>query len=196
MIVYADKTDHLRKESYWPSYNIAWVQICHEFTHWAKCVFMACVPFSKIEYYLPKDLFHEYAQLGKFPSSSDPVIFNASGGREQVAKYGDWFSYDKTPRALIFKRDHSKVTDITSMTKLMRSVLHLLSNSTLWRMPLFDISSCGIMTGTMISRRILSPSATVLLPTVLRMLFQLVVTWILQMVATRLELWGTDLMVE
>ncbi|ELU15812.1 hypothetical protein CAPTEDRAFT_183314 [Capitella teleta] len=49
-----------------------------------------------------------------------PEIFNASGGPEQVAKYGDWFSYERTPRALIFKRDHSKVTDMESMTKLMR----------------------------------------------------------------------------
>ena len=37
-----------------------------------------------------------------------------------VAKYGDWFSYERTPRARIFKRDHVKVTDIKSMTKLMR----------------------------------------------------------------------------
>jgi hypothetical protein len=37
-----------------------------------------------------------------------------------VEKYGDWFSYEKTPRALIFKRDHGKVTDLDSMMKLMR----------------------------------------------------------------------------
>jgi hypothetical protein len=27
-----------------------------------------------------------------------PEIFNASGSREQVAKYGDWFSYENSPR--------------------------------------------------------------------------------------------------
>ena len=49
-----------------------------------------------------------------------PNIFNASGGPEEVAKYGDWFSYSNTPRAKIFRRDHSNVKDIESMTKLMR----------------------------------------------------------------------------
>ena len=49
-----------------------------------------------------------------------PDIFNASGGQANVKKYGDWFTYDKTPRALIFKRDHVKVKDLDSMTKLMR----------------------------------------------------------------------------
>lgn len=47
-------------------------------------------------------------------------IFNLSGGQINVEKHGDWFSYERTPRALIFKRDHSKVSDINSMIKLMR----------------------------------------------------------------------------
>ncbi len=37
-----------------------------------------------------------------------------------MAKFGDWFSYERTPRALIFKRDHPSVKDVASMTKLMR----------------------------------------------------------------------------
>lgn len=37
-----------------------------------------------------------------------------------MKKYGDWFTYDRTPRALIFKRDNGKVVDINSMIKLMR----------------------------------------------------------------------------
>ena len=49
-----------------------------------------------------------------------PSIFNLSGAPAMVEKYGDWFSYDKTPRALIFGRDHSKVTDLDSMIRLMR----------------------------------------------------------------------------
>lgn len=49
-------------------------------------------------------------------------IFNESGGPANVAKYGDWFSYDRTPRANIFRRDHKKVTDVDSMTRLMRRV--------------------------------------------------------------------------
>lgn len=64
-----------------------------------------------------------------FHFSSFPEIFNASGGQEMVAKFGDWFSYENTPRAKIFRRDHSRVTDIESMTRLMRFVVpmfHLL----------------------------------------------------------------------
>lgn len=49
-----------------------------------------------------------------------PEIFNKSGGWDNVAKYGDWFTYDKSPRAQIFKRDQSKVIDLVAMQKLMR----------------------------------------------------------------------------
>jgi len=49
-----------------------------------------------------------------------PMIYNDSGIPALVEKYGDWFDYDKNPRAQIFKRDHSKVTDLDSMAKLMR----------------------------------------------------------------------------
>nr|XP_006813917.1 PREDICTED: putative phospholipase B-like 2-like [Saccoglossus kowalevskii] len=58
-----------------------------------------------------------------WPSYNVPYfkeIFNTSGCPENVAKYGDWFTYDKTPRAQIFRRDQSKVTDLNSMIKLMR----------------------------------------------------------------------------
>ncbi|XP_077491383.1 putative phospholipase B-like 2 isoform X2 [Amblyomma americanum] len=47
-------------------------------------------------------------------------IFNVSGWWPLVEKYGDWFTYDRTPRALMFKRDHSKVQDMDSMVRLMR----------------------------------------------------------------------------
>ena len=52
-----------------------------------------------------------------------PYIFNMSGGTENVKKFGSWFSYEGSPRAQIFKRDHHKVVDINSMMKLMRFVL-------------------------------------------------------------------------
>jgi hypothetical protein len=58
-----------------------------------------------------------------WPSYNVPYftfIFNMSGAPAEVAKYGDWFTYDKTPRALIFKRDHTLVKDLDSMIKLMR----------------------------------------------------------------------------
>lgn len=47
-------------------------------------------------------------------------IFNASGCNELVEKYGPWFSQDQNPRAQIFRRDQSAVTDVASMVRLMR----------------------------------------------------------------------------
>ena len=49
-----------------------------------------------------------------------PSVFNLSGQPALVDKYGDWFTYDRTPRALIFARDESKVKDLDSMIGLMR----------------------------------------------------------------------------
>ena len=60
---------------------------------------------------------------GYWPSYNTPYfkdVFNNSGGPAMVAKFGDWFSYEKTPRAQIFKRDQGKIRDIDSMTKMMR----------------------------------------------------------------------------
>uniref|UniRef100_A0A8D2JJS9 Phospholipase B-like n=1 Tax=Sciurus vulgaris TaxID=55149 RepID=A0A8D2JJS9_SCIVU len=48
------------------------------------------------------------------------TVFNASGLQALVAQYGDWFSYDKNPRARIFQRNHSLVRDVDSMIRLMR----------------------------------------------------------------------------
>ncbi|XP_075023383.1 putative phospholipase B-like 2 isoform X3 [Calonectris borealis] len=48
-------------------------------------------------------------------------IFNASGIPELVKKYGDWFTYDKNPRAQIFRRNQTLVRDLDSMVRLMRS---------------------------------------------------------------------------
>lgn len=50
-------------------------------------------------------------------------IFNASGNPELVKKYGDWFTYDKNPRAQIFRRNQTLVRDMDSMVRLMRWVL-------------------------------------------------------------------------
>ena len=41
-----------------------------------------------------------------------PDVFNKSGNSELVEEYGDWFSYDKTPRALIFARSIRALTII------------------------------------------------------------------------------------
>merc|ERR1719500_1459861 len=49
-----------------------------------------------------------------------PEVFEQSGAAELTKKHGSWFSYDKTPRALIMARDHDTVVDEQSMMKLMR----------------------------------------------------------------------------
>ena len=49
-----------------------------------------------------------------------PEAFNISGAQDMVDKYGSWFSYSETPRALIMERDQGGVVDEDSMIKLMR----------------------------------------------------------------------------
>ena len=39
-----------------------------------------------------------------------------------VEKYGDWFSYDKTPRSNIIQRDHKNITDMKSFIAFMRYI--------------------------------------------------------------------------
>lgn len=50
-------------------------------------------------------------------------IFNASGCNELVEKFGPWFSLDQNPRAQIFRRNQTYVTDVDSMIRLMRYTL-------------------------------------------------------------------------
>lgn len=69
-----DVSDVLRKNEYWPSYNVAYFE----------------------------------------------DIFNISCQPELVEKYGDYYSYERAPRANIFRRDHVKVHDMDSMMALMR----------------------------------------------------------------------------
>lgn len=70
-------------------------------------------------------------------------IFNASGNPELVKKYGDWFTYDKNPRAQIFRRNQTLVRDLDSMVRLMRWVLGTtprLDTTT----PLMDLRLLGV----------------------------------------------------
>ncbi|CAG0896453.1 unnamed protein product [Cyprideis torosa] len=58
-----------------------------------------------------------------WPSYNTPyfkTIFKLGGSADMVKKYGDWFSYDRTPRALIFAREQRKVNGIKDMILLMR----------------------------------------------------------------------------
>ena len=71
-----------------------------------------------------RDVSHVLRSQAYWPSYNSPYfkkIFNLSGNKVMVDKYGDWFSYDKTPRAKIFRRDHGKVKDIDSMTRCLKS---------------------------------------------------------------------------
>jgi len=47
-------------------------------------------------------------------------VYEASGYPKMAQKYGDFFTYESTPRAKIFARDQGNVEDIDSMMQLMR----------------------------------------------------------------------------
>lgn len=58
-----------------------------------------------------------------WPSYNVPYfsyIYNISGYLAYYEKYGDLYSYSKTPRAQIFTRDHSNVKDLSSMQWILR----------------------------------------------------------------------------
>ncbi|KAK1892988.1 putative phospholipase B-like 2 [Dissostichus eleginoides] len=70
-----------------------------------------------------KDKTQELLEKGYWASYNIPYyeeIFNASGCNELVEKYGPWFSLDQNPRAQIFRRNQTAVTDVDSMIRLMR----------------------------------------------------------------------------
>jgi hypothetical protein len=74
-------------------------------------------------YIQAKDLTHVIESQGFWPSYNSPYfkdVYNMSGNQRLYEEYGDWFSYEKTPRAQIFHRDAGQITDIESMIKLMR----------------------------------------------------------------------------
>uniref|UniRef100_A0A7I4YEA6 Phospholipase B-like n=1 Tax=Haemonchus contortus TaxID=6289 RepID=A0A7I4YEA6_HAECO len=57
-----------------------------------------------------------------WPSYNVPFIKDISieAGFSEKARERDWYKWGSTPRAKIFERDHHKVQDIDSLTKLMR----------------------------------------------------------------------------
>ncbi|XP_056131210.1 putative phospholipase B-like 2 [Lampris incognitus] len=65
----------------------------------------------------------ELMEKGYWASYNIPYyveVFNASGCNELVEKYGPWFSLHQNPRARIFRRNQTAVTDFDSMVRLMR----------------------------------------------------------------------------
>lgn len=62
-------------------------------------------------------------RLGYWPSYNIPFhenIYNLSGYPKMWQDYGELFSYDLCPRAKIFRRDQSSVTDLASLKYIMR----------------------------------------------------------------------------
>ena len=60
-------------------------------------------------------------------------IFNMSGAANLTEEYGGWFSWDGSPRSKIFARNHTAVTNITTMINLMRYFSELQSEIlTIW----------------------------------------------------------------
>ncbi|KAK3787448.1 hypothetical protein RRG08_025714 [Elysia crispata] len=78
-------------------------------------IFRGTIVYDDLTHILYKNMY-----FGSYNHAYFPEIFNKSGQPALVAKYGDWFTYERTPRALIFKRDAPKVKDLTAMIKLMR----------------------------------------------------------------------------
>ncbi|CAL8107535.1 unnamed protein product [Calicophoron daubneyi] len=49
-----------------------------------------------------------------------PIVYNISGARAKAEEFGDWYDYNVTARAKIFRRDVEKVKNLATMHELMR----------------------------------------------------------------------------
>lgn len=89
-----------------------------------------CSPSLPVSLSLFNPIFLFHSISGYWPSYNIPFhekIYNWSGYPLLVQKLGLDYSYDLAPRAKIFRRDHGKVTDVTSMKYIMRynSMYHI-----------------------------------------------------------------------
>lgn len=74
-------------------------------------------------YTVRDDISEVLQRQGYFASYNRPYssfIYNMSGWGPMEKKYGEWFTHDRSPRARIFQRDQSKVTDVESLKRIMR----------------------------------------------------------------------------
>lgn len=70
-----------------------------------------------------KDVTSVLNETGYWASYNIPYtndVYQLSGVNKMQSKYGDYYSYDKCPRAQIFARDQTKVQDLDSAMQLMR----------------------------------------------------------------------------
>ncbi len=58
--------------------------------------------------------------FGSFNTAFDPFIRNVSGAVSDTLNYGDLFSYDRSPRQLIFARNQSNINTLDDMKRMMR----------------------------------------------------------------------------
>lgn len=69
-----------------------------------------------------EDMTHMLRDRSYWPSYNIPYfkdIYEISGTADLAKKYGDWFTWEGAPRAKIFARHHSDVTDLESLMTLM-----------------------------------------------------------------------------
>lgn len=70
-----------------------------------------------------EDISHLLQQQTYWPSYNLAYfkeIFEVSGKPPLLEQYGDYFSYDNTPRARLYRRDHVNITDMSSLMRFMR----------------------------------------------------------------------------
>ena len=68
---------------------------------------------------------------GYFPSYNIPFFkkMYKLGGFDKEAEKADWFSWEKAPRSRIMRRDHHRVVNIETLTKLMRFWWHTVESA-------------------------------------------------------------------
>ena len=76
--------------------------------YFGSCAHSSFLPFILILSFLPPFVFSSFSPVTTTCTDNiawDPFIRDISGFDEQESLYGSWFSYNATPRALIYARD-------------------------------------------------------------------------------------------
>eukprot|EP00118_Oscarella_pearsei_P024892 m.307042 g.307042 ORF g.307042 m.307042 type:complete len:550 (+) comp41843_c0_seq1:97-1746(+) len=73
-----------------------------------------------VEYHDMTSVLSEKGYWASYNIPAFPTVFKMSGMPALVEQHGNWFTHDKHPRALIFARNQSAITDLDSLYLLMR----------------------------------------------------------------------------
>jgi hypothetical protein len=65
-------------------------------------------------------LLQQQTYFGAYNLAFFKTIMAKSGGDDMIKKYGPWYSYEQTARAQIFRRDHTQVTNLDGVKKIIR----------------------------------------------------------------------------